>query len=166
MPVSYRELNLALPLAAQNSAMAGALTLANVAENEDFKLNIQLWPFSIDPTLNRRGGSRCDVDLGFEPEQTVPARDPSVVYHWQKPGRPASWAPDEHYRFRLTRLEQGVKMFLGPKARLTVFMNDRQIYPFVSGSESLGGDVRPRSKRRAGAKSKRGKRRPAGRARR
>lgn len=158
-----------------------ALTKKTGAIHEAQALNLRLWPFSVDPELDR---SQVQIDLGMPCEHQVAATHgaigddmvaiptgatcqrcqhtvghPLVTYLWRDAKRAEDWQPVGHYRVRLTELERTIKRALGVRFGLVVLMNGRQVFPFVSAAQSLGDDGRrARPRRRAGSKSKRVKR--------
>jgi hypothetical protein len=75
-------------------------------------LQIRLWPFAVDPSLDT---THADVDLEKR----------SLTYHWE--AKNASTV-DKNYRHRLNELSKSVDLLLGPSWAMDVRLNGVSIF--------------------------------------
>jgi hypothetical protein len=110
------------------------------------RLNLQLWPFTIDPELEK---SEAHVDI----------ENHSVNFLWIA-NHSKGWVPDEAYRFRLQELGKSIALMLGNTWTFTIKVNGVAIFPVVNN----GNRTRIRNGRKARGRGSNSSK-PAGKAR-
>ncbi len=128
-----------LMMAGQMAHMGGLTKLT--------KDNLQLWPFTVDPALDK---ADCEVDFGSQCEHHIQLnsmsqgivkdgyicgicketfKGQSITYKWTDQKKKPGWKPDEYYVHRMIELSKAVELAVGPTFRLTIELNGTVIYP-------------------------------------
>ncbi len=130
----------------QQLALLRGLTKRTGAIHEAQVMQLRLWPFAVDPQLDR-----AEADVDVEGKQ--------VLYRWENSDAPRNFAPDKKYAERLTKLEDSIKFMFGASWKVTVALNGNSIFPLKKIARVKPPTKRkPAPKRRATPAKKAGKR--------
>lgn len=92
-------------------------------------LQLRLWPFAVDPEINK---NRVEVNIEEKGQQGEMVQPGIVIFHLEA-ARPSDWKPDVAYMARLREMVWAVKkVLLGDSYSVEIRMNTNPI--FTSGA--------------------------------